>query len=277
MRTKCDYCGHYIEDTDPYCGNCGAPNDHLMRSAEGVPKTIEELQNFCAVHRLPLEKMRFFIGIDYKEPKAFGIYKDENGNFVVYKNKADGTRAIRYRGSDEAYAVNEIYQKMKSEIQIRKNGGSNTSANNRRTRKKRLSLPVALMITVLPIILAFIIAGAYKSFQPNRGYYNYDDTYYYYQNSSWYYYDEDSDNWDYAESVDDELSDNYKDYFEGSTYDSDYGTGDFKDTDYYYEAQEQDWDDDWDDDDWDWDGGDWDTGATDWDTDWIKLFDIYDN
>jgi len=276
MRTKCDYCGHYIEDTDPYCGNCGAPNDHLMRSAEGVPKTIEELQNFCAVHRLPLEKMRFFIGIDYKEPKAFGIYKDENGNFVVYKNKADGTRAIRYRGSDEAYAVNEIYQKMKSEIQIRKNGGKIPPVS--RQKHKSAPIIIVLVAALLPTMIGLIFSlfdG--NSNRPNRGYYNYDDTYYYYQNREWYYYDDDDDRWHDLGMVDDELSDNYKDYFEGSTYDSDYGTGDFKDTDYYYEAQEQDWDDDWDDDDWDWDGGDWDTGATDWDTDWIKLFDIYDN
>lgn len=56
--------------------------------------------------------------MDFRQPKAFGIYKDSDGNFVVYKNKGDGTRAERYRGKDEAYAVNEIYQKLRSEIQI---------------------------------------------------------------------------------------------------------------------------------------------------------------
>ena len=58
--------------------------------------------------------------MDVLQPKAFGIYKDSDGNFVVYKNKGDGTRAERYRGKDEAYAVNEIYQKLRSEIQIRR-------------------------------------------------------------------------------------------------------------------------------------------------------------
>lgn len=58
--------------------------------------------------------MRFYIGEDFKEPKAFGVFKDTDGNFVVYKNKADGSRAIRYRGPDETHAVNEIYQKMRS-------------------------------------------------------------------------------------------------------------------------------------------------------------------
>lgn len=47
--------------------------------------------------------------MDFRQPKAFGIYKDSDGNFVVYKNKGDGTRAEHYRGKGEAYAVNEIY------------------------------------------------------------------------------------------------------------------------------------------------------------------------
>ncbi|MBQ6537126.1 MAG: zinc-ribbon domain-containing protein, partial [Firmicutes bacterium] len=27
MQIKCEYCGHYIDDADAFCGNCGAPND----------------------------------------------------------------------------------------------------------------------------------------------------------------------------------------------------------------------------------------------------------
>ena len=52
----------------------------------------------------PEETTRFFIGKNTKEPKAFGIY-EENGIFVVYKNKANGQRAIRYQGTDEAYVL----------------------------------------------------------------------------------------------------------------------------------------------------------------------------
>ena len=47
MKVKCDYCGSFIEDTDETCPNCGAVNSHLMRSADGVPKTIEELKAFA--------------------------------------------------------------------------------------------------------------------------------------------------------------------------------------------------------------------------------------
>ena len=95
MRSKCEYCGSYVESTEENCPNCGAVNPNHQRNASGVPQTLEELKDFCARHNLPLEQMRFFIGEDYKKPKAFGIYQDGDGNFVVYKNKADGSRAIR--------------------------------------------------------------------------------------------------------------------------------------------------------------------------------------
>lgn len=124
MKVKCDFCGGMIEDTEPICPNCGAANEHMSRVTDGIPKTIEELRAFCEAKKLPLEQMRFFIGEDFKEARAFGIFKDSDGNFVVYKNKADGTRAERYRGPDEAYAVNEIYEKMKSEVALRRNKNS---------------------------------------------------------------------------------------------------------------------------------------------------------
>lgn len=57
MKVKCDYCGSFIEDTDETCPNCGAVNSHLMRSADGVPKTIEELKAFAKAKNLPLEEM----------------------------------------------------------------------------------------------------------------------------------------------------------------------------------------------------------------------------
>ena len=117
MLIKCKHCDNYFEDTKPECPICGAVNDQVVRTANGVPQTIEELKQFCESHNYPLDKMRFFIGIDYREPKAFGIYKDVvSGDFVVYKNKANGERAIRYKGIDEAYAVNELYQKIKEEV-----------------------------------------------------------------------------------------------------------------------------------------------------------------
>ena len=118
MKVKCDYCRADIEDTDEKCPHCGADNSHLKRVGAGVPQTIEELKKWYIDHNLPDENVtRFFIGKNYTAPKAFGIYKEENtGNIIVYKNKADGTRSIRYEGKDEVYAVNELYIKLKEEI-----------------------------------------------------------------------------------------------------------------------------------------------------------------
>ena len=84
----------------------------------GIPKTVAELKDYCEKNGFTPSKTRFFIDNDYKGPKAFGIYKDEStGEFVVYKNKADGTRAVRYRGTDEEFAVVELYDRLQSEIQ----------------------------------------------------------------------------------------------------------------------------------------------------------------
>ena len=284
MKLKCEYCDHVFADTDEICPNCGAPNPHLKRNAVKIPQTIEELKDFCSEHNLPLEKMHFHIGEDYKEPKAFGIYKDEKTkNFVVYKNKADGTRAVRYEGKDEAYAVNEIYQKMKAEINEERaytaehSGGSSNHSNSGinkngiRAFTKMIIASIATFIAFLALIvtLSFIFSDS-----KNTGYYRYNDNLYYQRNGNWYYYDADYDDW-YNATVDEELEDNYGDYFESYDYDDSYGGYNYTDSDSYYSNYydtDNNWDDDWDNDDWDYssssDSG-WDSGfSSDWDSDW---------
>ena len=112
MQQKCEYCGSFINDTDKVCPHCGATNENVIRSASGIPKTIDELKEYAKENNLPLKQMRFFIGEDYKEPKAFGIF-EKDGIFTVYKNKANGERAVRYRGTDEAYAVSNAMDELK--------------------------------------------------------------------------------------------------------------------------------------------------------------------
>ncbi len=86
MKIKCEYCGQMISETNQTCPYCGAENSRVSRVANGVPTTIGELKVYCGKHNLPLQKMRVFIGEDYRGARAFGIYKDEStGNFVVYK------------------------------------------------------------------------------------------------------------------------------------------------------------------------------------------------
>ncbi|MGN1422350.1 MAG: zinc ribbon domain-containing protein [Oscillospiraceae bacterium] len=281
MKVKCGYCGSFIDDTAEVCPNCGAVNEHVMRSADGIPKTIEQLKAFCKAKNLPLKEMRFFIGEDFKEPKAFGIFKDSDGSFVVYKNKGSGARAERYRGKDEAYAVNEIYQKLRSEIQIRRehNAAKNAAKaapTSRNTKKRPSPMKIAIIIFIAVAALLCIFCAIDATNTPNNGYYKYNDNYYYCQDDSWYYYDAGAGYWYAASAIDSALNDNYSDYYEGSSYNGSGNITDFSDTSYYNEiTNNSDYNDDWDGGDWDRAGGGWDadlTGwdadLTDWDTDW---------
>ena len=268
MEKRCYHCGEPLSEKDKVCPRCGA-DAHESRK----PKTIYELRTYCAQKRVPLAQIRFFIGEDYREPRAFGIYQDDDGQFVVYKNKADGSRAIRYRGPDEAHAVNEILQKLDSEVELRrakKSGGVTRSSGGSRGRKKK-SGPVRSFLIWAGVTTVFIVVAmilfAFISVRntPRRGYYHYNnDDYYYYNN--WYRYDDDE--WVPVYDIDEELQEDYRDY-RTNTYDGEQTFEDSEWYDYEYERShsyddDDDDDYDWDDDDWD----DWDTGDTDWDSDW---------
>ena len=291
MKIKCEYCNNYMEDSDAFCESCGAANKNIARFANGVPRTISELKNFAVMHNLPLESMHIYIGENYPYPKAFGIYQEANGDFVVYKNKADGTRAIRYSGPDEAYAVNELYLKMKDMVMTGKSANITTSGvyipvnNAYKSRpthsgRKRPLGPLITFFIVFGIIFFLCIfmgiIGAFSNNYPDKGYYHYHGDDYYYDGHDWYVYDDYYDDWAYAGSVDSRLYDNYDSFFISSYYSGTYDFIDFFDSDYYYYDYDYDydyddsWDDDWDDSDWDWDSSydyDWDSGS-DWDSDW---------
>jgi hypothetical protein len=239
MKIKCEYCGSYIDDTDEKCPNCGGVNSNLKRNADEAPHTIEELKQWYTSHNLPPENVtRFFIGKNYTGARAFGIYKDEaTGNFVVYKNKSDASRAIRYQGKDESYAVNELYMKLKEEIVNQKQHNLN-NANNTQYAKYRAPATPSAKNTIKSIIIFIIFFAIFISIvkytmRPSRGYYNYDGNYYYYQSGTWYEYDYYS-GW-YPTYAPDELADNYHDYYSSSYYSSYYGTDDFSDSSYYIE------------------------------------------
>ena len=119
---KCQYCGGTVLSNEKNCPTCGAANLLYVEDAPSVvltPHTIKELAEYCAERNMPLHRMRFFIGENYQKPKAFGIYQNSAGEFVVYKNKADGSRSIRYIGHDEEYAVKELYLKLLDECHKR--------------------------------------------------------------------------------------------------------------------------------------------------------------
>lgn len=264
MKVKCNYCGAMIDETENACPHCGAPLSGANRTSSEQPKTIEELQAWYVAHHLPPEEItRFFIGKDIREPKAFGIYKTGTSDFVVYKNKSTGERAIRYQGADEAYAVNELYQRLRAEIVDQKAHRPTVTPQQSKSKRRREGCKGCTIIAIILFFIGLLFAIFDKSI-PN-GYYNYQGTQYYRQGSSWYYYDADKDDWFKSESDLDEIThDNAKDY------QVDQHTGKSFEESSWYDSGHTNDDNDWDDDD-DWgssSSSDWDSGSTDWDSDW---------
>lgn len=265
MKIRCNFCGSMIDETVKSCPHCGAPLSGANRTASEQPKTIDELKAWYEAHHLPPEEItRFFIGKNITEPKAFGIYKNEVGDCVVYKNKASGERAVRYQGSDEAYAVNELYQRLKAEIADQK--GNNPKVNNTaQPAKKNRRTPIGCLVFLIFFIIAAIVE-IFDTSVPN-GYYNYQGQQYYRQGKAWYSYDAGTDDWivtDPAAGVWDGIDKtNASDY---RTYDH-FGK-DFESSNWYDAGSNSD-DSSWDSDS-DWDSGNdsWDSGGTDWNSDW---------
>lgn len=257
---KCPYCGSTVSSDDEKCPSCGAPNqNHIEDTPKTIflPKTIDELKEYCAERGMPLLRMRFFIGEDFREPKAFGIYQDGH-DFVVYKNKADGSRAVRYRGPDEAHAVDELFRKLLDECHNRgiyPDGKPAAGASNR-TKKKRAGPSLLLFWVVVLIVISIFTSLTQRHIHRNDGYYTYNETVYYNYGGDWYasgYGD-----WYY---VGDFPADDYQDYYSGEDFDSDWGATAFEDSDMWEEIQEahSSSSDDYD---------SWDSGGTDWDSDW---------
>lgn len=270
MKVKCNWCGSWIQDSDTVCPRCNGINENYRQGSSDVPRTIEELKSWAEKHNLPLSDMRTYIGENYAGPKAFGIYKDSrSGNFIVYKNKSDGSRAIRYDGPNEEAAVNELYLKMRERVAEQKaysagrtqqKPNSYTSSSSKKRRRKfdrgtRLVLYATLLVWIV------ITSLVNSVITPSRGYYNYEGNTYYFQNNDWYVYD--SYHWTRCY---DDLSDlfNHHSDYRVSDY-TDYDVTDFKDSVYYESSFKSDsWDSDY-----DWDSGsDWDDGFDDWDSDW---------
>lgn len=278
MKIKCDYCDNTYEDTLPQCPYCEAPNPS-HKQVKGAPKTIAELQQWYKDRNLPpYETTRFFIGMDHKGPRAFGIYKDpQSGEYVVYKNKGDGSRAVRYRGTDEEYAVNELYQKLKDEIVHQKSsqGSYNNHGNSGSRRRSNFlsDMSSRLGFGIFVAILAATVGLSYASHK-HDGYYNYNNVVYYNYDNNWYYYDDDYNDWYTTDTYDPGVSaitESYDDYYMSENWTTDMNATDWDDSVYYSEthsSSDSDYDSGYDSD-WDWDSGsDWDSGGSDWDSDW---------
>lgn len=164
-KVICDYCGSYIDSTNEKCPNCGAVNSGFQRAASDTPQTIEELKSWYASKNLPPEDVtRFFIGKNVSEARAFGIYKNENGDYVVYKNKADGSRAVRYEGKDEAYAVNEIFLKLQAEI-LQQKQRKQTASGTKGPVPAQKDFVSELLSSAIILFIATLVTGMIFGFR----------------------------------------------------------------------------------------------------------------
>lgn len=120
------------------------------------PKTIEEFKVWLDEHNLwDSETTRFFVGVNYEEPKAFGIYRDGD-NVILYKNKADGTRVIRYSGPDEEFAVSELYDRLMVEVNKQGYGTSESSQSSVVKRTKKSDTEPSVMMYVIGALVTLI-------------------------------------------------------------------------------------------------------------------------
>ena len=145
-------------------------------SASNRPKTISELQDWFKANGFDYNKTRCFIGIDFKDPKAFGIYKDDSGEFVVYKNKANGERAIRYQGPDEEYAVIKTHPGVGYDIlgEIKSRPDLSIGARWHHERYDGKGYPDHKEGTDIPLYARIIaVADTYDAMTSNRSYRNY--------------------------------------------------------------------------------------------------------
>ena len=290
MKIQCSRCGNFIDETAERCPSCGAFNENMKRTGNGVPTTIDELKRWYVDHNLPDEEItRFFIGKNYNGPKAIGIYKDDfSGDIVVYKNKDDGSRKVRYQGRDEAYAVNEIYLKLKEEINLQKAKNMQVHSESRLSQttyksRKRGNITKGFIIFVIFIAIASIGTLAYvQSKSPSNIVYEANEvatTQGTTNNNS----NDDSNAWSWMLFNSDTSYPNssYNDYDSSRDYSDSWSSSDYSDswssTDYFDSWSSNDNSDswssstDWSSSDWDstWDSSDsWSSDYSDWSSDW---------
>ncbi len=226
------------------------------------PCTIEQLRDFCAYNEMPLERMRFFVGEDYRQPRAFGIYRD-GATYVVYKNKDDGSRAVRYNGPDEAFAVGELYDKLLDECHKRDiwPDGKPADYEKRMKAEKRRMVAIAMVVVLLMGIVGFIFLKIQAREHANDGYYRFNDAGIYYCYGGDWFYDDGYYDWVPVTYGPYDDYDDWSGYYIGDTYDRSWGYSDFESSAVWQQIQEEsrtsshDYDS-------------WSSNDTDWSSDW---------
>lgn len=234
------------------CPNCGArnpsripveaPSEHSFQ----MPKTLRELELLLEENRLSPNDIRLHIREDYPGPLCCGIFQDAEGNFVVYKNRIDGSRVVRYQGPDEAYAVSELLQKALDRVEVRRAlhvplpheqdslSVQKDTPFKKSLKKRRSSQPKRTTIKwnylgLLSPLLVILVVWVFMHWDSTKsGYYCYQSSYYYYQDSDWFVYQGDA--WYPVVPV---FASDCSQYFRSETFSDSYGVSDFATSGYY--------------------------------------------
>ena len=130
--------------------------------------SLQEYKDFVERHNIPLDTIRFALGEDKgHDPRWFYIYQDRfTGEWVVAKNKSDGSTAERYRGNDEAKACQILFDKMEEEFNKRKYAGEDTaggaSGSAGSSQKRKKSHFSSFVLRFLPYLIVHIIIRIVK-------------------------------------------------------------------------------------------------------------------
>ncbi|MBR5342436.1 MAG: zinc ribbon domain-containing protein [Oscillospiraceae bacterium] len=230
MERTCSFCGLNIPDGAEVCPNCGAP---VAESEAGLPRregprSLDELKEYCREHRLSPEKILFSIGEDSDEPRVNGIFREPGGDYVVFRNKSDGTRLERYRGPDEEEAVQVLYPRLRDELARRRSADYAASRSAGPVRRRAGCLSRSMLIVIILIIILSLVF-TFLDKRPSKGYYRFNEVYYYYESGEWYYYSASMLDWLPAGSLDPELKDDFRDFFQSSVYLDSFPVPDYND------------------------------------------------
>lgn len=143
-----------------HCPYCGTPNWEIDPN---VPETIHDLRNYCKKRRIHLHRNHFHLMEDYKEPKAYGLYRDEGGQYIVYKNHASGEREISYSGDSEREAVQHLYGSLCRALRGTEGRGSHKSSQKgfervKKSERRRVALKFITLIVLVAAAAALLLA-----------------------------------------------------------------------------------------------------------------------
>ena len=145
------------------CPRCGTPN---REGDPDLPATVDELHALCRRRGIHPHALHFYFSPEHHEPKAHGLYRGEDGQFVVYKNLLNGERETLYRGESESEAVRQLYGSLCRKLcreehrspSPQPEENARRSKRERRRRRKRFLFNAVFALLALALLVGLYLA-----------------------------------------------------------------------------------------------------------------------